>query len=39
MNALYLGWRQPDHRWWPVGRLSREGSDYAFTYTQRRTVG
>ncbi len=34
MNTLYLAWRQPDHRWWPVGRLSREGSDYVFTYTQ-----
>ncbi len=34
MNTLYLAWWQPDHRWWPVGRLSREGSDYVFTYTQ-----
>jgi hypothetical protein len=31
MNDVYLGWRQPDHRWWPAGRLSREGSDYVFT--------
>jgi hypothetical protein len=34
MNTLYLAWRQPDQRWWPVGRLSREGSEYVFTYTQ-----
>jgi len=34
MNALYLAWRRLDHRWWPVGRLSREGSDYVFNYTQ-----
>ncbi len=34
MNTLYLAWKRPDHRWWPVGRLSREGSEYVFTYTQ-----
>ncbi len=34
MRALYLAWKRRDHRWWPVGRLSREGSDYVFTYTQ-----
>jgi hypothetical protein len=34
MNTLYLAWRQPDHRWWPVGRLSREGSEYVFSYTR-----
>lgn len=34
MNTLYLAWRQPDERWWPVGRLSREGSEYVFTYTK-----
>jgi hypothetical protein len=34
MNTLYLAWRRPDHRWWPVGRLSREGSEYVFIYTQ-----
>jgi len=33
MNTLYLAWSL-DHRWWPVGRLAREGSDYVFTYTQ-----
>jgi hypothetical protein len=33
MNTLYLAWRQPDHRWWPVGCLSREGSEYLFIYT------
>jgi HIRAN domain-containing protein len=34
MGTLYLAWRRLDHRWWPVGRLSREGSEYVFTYTQ-----
>jgi hypothetical protein len=34
MRRLYLAWRQPDRRWWPVGRLVREGSDYVFTYTK-----
>src|SRR5260370_11607067 len=34
MTTLYLAWRQPDRRWWPVGRLTREGSQYVFTYTQ-----
>lgn len=34
MNTLYLAWRQPDQRWWPVGRLSREGSEYVFAYTK-----
>jgi hypothetical protein len=34
MSALYLAWRQPDRRWWPVGLLWREGSDYVFAYTQ-----
>jgi hypothetical protein len=34
MSTLYLAWKQPDHRWWPVGRLSREESDYVFTYTR-----
>jgi hypothetical protein len=29
---LYLVWRQPDRRWWPVGRLSRTGKDYIFQY-------
>jgi HIRAN domain len=33
MNTLYLAWRQPDRRWWPVGRLSHDGSEYEFTYT------
>jgi hypothetical protein len=34
MKTLYLAWREPGQRWWPVGRLAREGSDYVFTYTQ-----
>ena len=34
MNTLYLAWRQPDQRWWPVGRLTREGSEYVFAYTK-----
>lgn len=34
MSRLYLAWRQPDQRWWPVGQLQREGSDYVFTYTR-----
>lgn len=34
MSTLYLAWRQPDHRWWPVGRLSHDGSEYAFAYTK-----
>ncbi len=32
MKTLYLAWRQPDRRWWPVGRLSHDGSEYVFTY-------
>jgi hypothetical protein len=34
MRTLYLAWRQPDLRWWPVGRLSREGREYLFGYTK-----
>lgn len=34
MKTLYLAWRQPDHRWWPVGRLSYDGSEYVFGYTK-----
>ena len=34
MNTLYLAWRQPDQRWWPVGRLSYDGSEYVFSYTK-----
>jgi HIRAN domain len=33
MKTLYLAWRQPDRRWWPVGRLTHAGSEYVFTYT------
>jgi hypothetical protein len=31
---LYLVWRQPERRWWPIGRLSREGTQYVFQYTR-----
>jgi hypothetical protein len=31
---LYLAWRQPDLRWWPVGRLSRPHTEFVFQYTQ-----
>ena len=34
MTTLYLAWRQPDKRWWPVGRLSHDGSEYVFVYTK-----
>ncbi len=34
MKTLYLAWRQPDQRWWPVGRLSQDGAEYVFTYTK-----
>ena len=34
MSPLYLAWRQPDRRWWPVGRLTREASEYVFAYTR-----
>jgi hypothetical protein len=34
MNTLYLAWRQPERRWWPVGRLTREASKYVFAYTK-----
>jgi hypothetical protein len=34
MRTLYLAWRQPDRRWWPVGRLDREASEYVFRYTK-----
>lgn len=34
MNTLFLAWRQPDRRWWPVGRLAHDGSEYVFAYTK-----
>ncbi len=34
MKTLYLAWRQPDQCWWPVGRLSHDGSEYVFSYTK-----
>jgi hypothetical protein len=33
MDTLYLAWKHPDHGWWPVGCLSRQGSEYLFSYT------
>jgi len=34
MKTLYLGWRQLERRWGPVGRLRREGREYIFQYTR-----
>jgi hypothetical protein len=34
MTTLYLAWRQPERRWWSVGRLTRQGSEYVFQYTK-----
>ncbi len=34
MNPLFLSWRQPDHRWWPVGVLSRDSEGFVFSYTE-----
>jgi hypothetical protein len=34
MSTLYLAWRQPDQRWWPIGRLSYDGAEYVFAYTK-----
>jgi hypothetical protein len=34
MKSVYLVWRQPEHRWWPVGRLRHEGGEYIFQYTR-----
>lgn len=34
MNTLYLVWREPGQRWWPVGRLVQRAGLYAFAYTQ-----
>lgn len=33
MSILYLVWRQPGQRWWPVGRLTRHAEFYVFEYT------
>jgi hypothetical protein len=32
MTTLFLVWRQPGQRWWPVGRLTRSHDLYAFVY-------
>lgn len=34
MNPLFLSWQQPANRWWPVGRVSRDGADFVFSYTE-----
>lgn len=34
---LYLAWRQPDRRWWPVGRLTYANGAYEFAYTKGAT--
>jgi hypothetical protein len=34
MTTLYLVWRQPSQRWWPIGRLTRNEEQYVFTYTR-----
>lgn len=34
MSVLYLAWRQPGYRWWPIGRLTRQGQQYEFVYTR-----
>lgn len=34
MNPLFLSWRQPGNRWWPVGRLLRDEEDFVFSYTE-----
>ncbi len=43
MTTLYLVWRQPSQRWWPIGRLTRHEEHYVFTYTRgaqsARTAG
>lgn len=31
---LYLAWREPGRRWWPVGRLVRRDGEYEFAYTR-----
>lgn len=33
MDPLFLSWQQPDN-WWPVGRVSRDGADFVFSYTE-----
>ena len=38
MVTLYLAWRQPDRRWWPVGRLTHDGKEYVFAYTKGAQV-
>jgi hypothetical protein len=35
MKTLYLAWQDPENRrWFPVGRLSFDGSAYRFVYTK-----
>ena len=32
MKSVYLAWRDPSKRWYPVGELSFDGKDYRFRY-------
>ncbi len=34
MKTAFLAWHDPGHRWFPVGRLSREDNHYTFVYTR-----
>ncbi len=34
MTTLYLVWRQPGLKWWPIGRLTRAAEGFAFAYTR-----
>jgi hypothetical protein len=34
MSVLYLAWREPGRRWWPVGRLTRQNLEFEFVYTR-----
>lgn len=35
LTTLFLAWRgEPSLRWWPIGRLTYDGSEYAFAYTK-----
>jgi hypothetical protein len=35
MSAIFITWQDPDdRRWYPVGKLERQGTDYVFVYTK-----
>ncbi|MFV2058896.1 MAG: HIRAN domain-containing protein [Thiohalomonadales bacterium] len=35
MNVIFIAWQDPESRQWaPVGRLSKENSEFSFVYTQ-----